>query len=303
MTLYTEYNQIGQDLIDWTDILQKIDVDVPLGEEQFNIECPFHKDDKPSLSINTKKGVWICFAGCGQGSLKSFIRKHTGWSAREILNFLAENSDGYDPAKMFELNTPAPLGLPALEEKVFPYKQYVVPKWIFDRGFDKFTLNRWGCGITPSNGLVIPAHNKDAKLVGWIIRREFGIPKYVYAKGFKKSHILFGQPLVDTSNAVCITEGALDAMWLNQLGYQAVALLGMQMSKVQEDLIVGLPSKEIILCLDNDNAGKKGRDYILTRLRGRVNISYLKLPNQYKDVQEVKKYDILKETINNRRSW
>jgi len=57
------------------------------------------------------------------------------------------------------------------------------------------------------------------------------------------------------------------------------------------------------LCLDNDNAGKKGRDYILTRLRGRVNISYLKLPNQYKDVQEVKKYDILKETINNRRSW
>jgi hypothetical protein len=237
-------------LIDWTNILQKIDVDVPLGEEQFNIECPFHKDDKPSLSINTKKGVWICFAGCGQGSLKSFIRKRTGWSAREILNFLAENSDGYDPVKMFELNTPAPLGLPALEEKVFPYKQYVVPKWIFDRGFDKLTLNRWGCGITPSNGLVIPAHDKDAKLVGWIIRRQFGIPKYV-----------------------------------------------------QEDLILGLPSKEIILCLDNDDAGKKGRDYILTRLRGRVNISYLKLPNQYKDVQEVKKYDILKETINNRRSW
>ena len=230
MTLYTEYNQTGQDLIDWTNILQKIDVDVPLGEEQFNIECPFHKDDKPSLSINTKKGVWICFAGCGQGSLKSFIRKRTGWSAREILNFLAENSDGYDP------------------------------KWIFDRGFDKLTLNRWGCGITPSNGLVIPAHDKDAKLVGWIIRRQFGIPKYVYAKGFKKSHILFGQPLVDTSNAVCITEGALDAMWLNQLGYQAVALLGMQMSKVQEDLILGLPSKEIILCLDNDDAGKRATE-------------------------------------------
>ena len=303
MTSYTGLDQQKQNMIDWTEILHKIGVDVPLGAEQFNIECPFHKDDKPSLAINTNKGVWICFAGCGQGSLKSFIRKRMGWSARKILDFLVENSEGYDPVKMFEIDTPAPLGLSALEEKEFPFKQYVVPKWIFDRGFDKFTLNRWGCGITSSNGLVIPAHDKDAKLVGWIIRREFGVPKYVYAKGFKKSHILFGQPLVDTSNAVCITEGALDAMWLNQLGYQAVALLGMQMSKVQEELILELPSKEIILCLDNDEAGEKGRDYILTRLRGRVNISYLKLPIGYKDVQEVKNYDTIKETIENRRIW
>jgi len=289
-------------MIDWTEILNKIDVDVPLGAEQFNIECPFHNDDKPSLAINTKKGVWICFAGCGQGSLKSFIRNKTGWGAREINQFIADNSTGYDD-KVFQIDNPAPLGLPPLEEKVFPFKQYMVPKWVFDRGFTKFTLNRWGCGITSTNGLVIPAHDKDSKLVGWVIRREFGIPKYVYAKGFKKSHILFGQHLVDTSNAVCITEGALDAMWLNQLGYQAVALLGMQMSKIQEELILDLPSKEIILCLDNDGAGKKGRDYILTRLSNRVNISYLKLPKQYKDVQEVKNYDILKETIENRRIW
>ena len=48
---------------------------------------------------------------------------------------------------------------------------------------------------------------------------------------------------------------------------------------------------------------KKGRDYILTRLSNRVNISYLKLPNQYKDVQEVKNYDTIKETIKNRRIW
>ena len=151
MISYTGLDQQKQNMIDWTEILHKIGVDVPLGAEQFNIECPFHTDDKPSLAINTEKGVWICFAGCGQGSLKSFIRKRMGWSARKIIDFLVENSEGYDPAKMFEIDTPAPLGLPALEEKVFPYKQYVVPKWIFDRGFDKFTLNRWGCGITPSN--------------------------------------------------------------------------------------------------------------------------------------------------------
>jgi len=302
MTSYTGLDQQRLNMIDWTEILNKIDVDVPLGAEQFNIECPFHVDDKPSLAINTEKGVWICFAGCGQGSLKSFIRIKTGWGASAINKFIADNSSG-NIENIFQINDPAPLGLPPLEEKEFPFKQYMVPKWVFNRGFTKFTLNRWGCGITPSNGLVIPAHDKDSKLVGWVIRREFGIPKYVYAKGFKKSHILFGQHLIDTSNSVCITEGALDAMWLNQLGYQAVALLGMQMSKAQEELILRLPSKEIILCLDNDIAGKKGRDYILTRLSNRVNISYLKLPNQYKDVQEVKNYDTIKETIKNRRIW
>lgn len=305
MNTYTEQNLYGkvENSIDWLDILHKIGVDVPRGEEQFNIACPFHKDDKPSLAINTEKGVWICFAGCGQGSLKSFIRAYKGWSARQIVDFLVENSNGYNPVKVFEIDTPAPLGLPALEEKVFPYKQYEVPDWIYDRGFNEFILRRWGCGITPTNGLVIPAHDKDAKLVGWIIRREHGVPKYVYAKGFKKSHILFGQPLVDTSNAVCITEGALDAMWLNQLGYQAVALLGMHMSTVQEELIMRLPSKEIILSLDNDEAGKKGREHILKRLQGKINISYLKLPSGYKDVQEIKNSEIIKETIKNRRIW
>lgn len=28
--------------------------------------CPFHKDKNPSLSINTRKGLWYCF-GCGKG--------------------------------------------------------------------------------------------------------------------------------------------------------------------------------------------------------------------------------------------
>ena len=43
--------------------------------------------------------------------------------------------------------------------------------------------------------------------------------------------------------------------------------------------------------------------HILKRLQGRINISYLKLPMGYKDVQDIKKRDIIKETIENRRIW
>ena len=38
------------------------------------VQCPFHDDIKPSLSIHPEKG-WICFAGCGEGRLTSLAVK------------------------------------------------------------------------------------------------------------------------------------------------------------------------------------------------------------------------------------
>ena len=48
------------------------------------IACPFHLDNRASCAINLDKGVWICFAGCGQGSLKTFIQKISNKSWDEI---------------------------------------------------------------------------------------------------------------------------------------------------------------------------------------------------------------------------
>ena len=70
----------------------------------------------------------------------------------------------------------------------------------------------------------------------------------------KKSRILFGANHIEPTDFVCVTEGSLDAMWLDQCGYASVALLGASMSKYQEELLVDLPTKEIVLCLDNDSA-------------------------------------------------
>lgn len=44
---------------------------LPRGEEWSpgqNAHCPFHDDDKPSLSINVETGQFKCFAGCTQGN-------------------------------------------------------------------------------------------------------------------------------------------------------------------------------------------------------------------------------------------
>ena len=184
-----------------------------------------------------------------------------------------------------------------------PFKLGMVPKWIFDRGFDKQSLKIWLCGISPANGLIIPVKDINFRTVGWITRQEKQIPKYLYSKGLKKSHILFGQPYIRDCEYVCVTEGPLDAMWLNQLGFSAVALLGMSMSEKQKDLILTLPTKEIILCLDNDEAGQRGKKRAFELLDNKIKVSHIDIPEEYKDVQDIKSYGILKNVIKNKRYW
>jgi hypothetical protein len=36
------------------------------------LHCPFHPDKTPSLAVNFETGAWICFAGCGKGSVFQF---------------------------------------------------------------------------------------------------------------------------------------------------------------------------------------------------------------------------------------
>ena len=112
---------------------------------------------------------------------------------------------------------------------------------------------------------------------------------------------MFGQDLItETQDFVCITEGSLDTMWLDQNGFSSVALLGAHMSRTQQDLAMKLPTKELVLCLDNDDAGRIGLEKAMTCLQPKVMVSYIKLPEEYKDVQEVRDNILLQEIIQER---
>tara|TARA_R100001163_G_C5058726_1_gene195367 strand:+ start:729 stop:1592 length:864 start_codon:yes stop_codon:yes gene_type:complete len=287
-------------MIDWIQALLNLGIDVPVGVDEVSILCPFHDDNSESCSINLDKGVWICFAGCGQGSLKSFIQEYKDWDFKQVNQYLVSYKDTHSKRLFIE---PPIVEEGPLPEVNVPFKLGMVPKWIFDRGFDKQSMKKWLCGISPANGLIIPVKDINFRTVGWITRQEKQIPKYLYSKGLKKSHILFGQPYIRDCEYVCVTEGPLDAMWLNQLGFPAVALLGMSMSAKQKDLILTLPTKEIILCLDNDEAGQRGKKRAFELLDNKIKVSHIDIPEEYKDVQDIKSYGILKNVINNKRYW
>jgi putative DNA primase/helicase len=51
--------------------------------------CPFHNDNNPSFAFNTNTLQWICFAGCGKGSVFDFVMKVEGITFGDSLKKLA----------------------------------------------------------------------------------------------------------------------------------------------------------------------------------------------------------------------
>ena len=75
------------------------------------------------------------------------------------------------------------------------------------------------------------------------------------------------------------------------------------MSSIQEELLVNLPTDELVICLDNDEAGKLGSERISTCISKRFVITYIQLPREYKDVQDVRNINELQHIINTRTFW
>jgi len=286
--------------MDWTQLLLEAGFDVPLENPQFIIKCPFHDDVHASCSINVDKGMWICFRGCGQGSLRSFIQKFFGFDNLALSKYLNDREFSFD-INMFDEELSLETGdLPEVE---FPFTNGYVPEWIFDRGFTKKALKRWDCGVDSDNNLIIPIKDRESRLVGWVTRQYDREPKYLYSKGLKKSKVLFGEFNIEPCSFICVTEGTLDAIWLDQYGYSSVAILGANMSTSQQEAVLKLPTDELVLCLDNDDAGKIGTDRIMSCISKRFVVSYIQLPNEYKDVQDIRDETVLNKIINERTFW
>ena len=112
---------------------------------------------------------------------------------------------------------------------------------------------------------------------------------------------MFGQELItEPRDFICITEGSLDTMWLDQHGFASVALLGAHISRKQQELAFKLPTKELVLCLDNDDAGRIGLEKAMNDLIPKFMVSYVQLPKEFKDVQEIRNKEILQNIIQER---
>lgn len=92
-------------------------------------------------------------------------------------------------------------------------------------------------------------------------------------------------------------------MWLDQHHYTGLGILGAIVSQNQIDLVSTLNPGEVVLALDNDDAGQKGIAKATFDMGNRFLLSYLKIPRQYKDVQDIQDINILNKVMKNTQLW
>ena len=120
-------------------------------------------------------------------------------------------------------------------------------------------------------------------------RESLKIPKYKNTS-FKKGNYLFGlfenKESIIENDMVYIVEGQFDVIKANSIGFNNVIALGTShMTNYQFSTILRY-TNNIILLLDNDEAGIKGRESIIKKYSKFANIQNFYIPESYKDIDE-----------------
>lgn len=266
--------------------------------------CPLHGGTNPTqFRVSISKNVWNCFSECKHGgnvldfvAEKESITVHAaalkliGWFQLSADKSPEDEPEPAAPPPQRSLpvagaKAPAPArstGAETGENKPLGFQlQDLKPEhpYLTGRGLTRETLVDFGVGFCGKGMLkdriAIPIHNLDGKVVAYAGRwpgepPDAGTPKYKLPPGFKKSLELFN---LDRAKQVVgplvIVEGFFDCMTLWQHGVKrVVALMGSTLSSAQEELIRRHTDQhsQVIVLLDEDDAGRAGREQLAVRL-------------------------------------
>jgi len=119
------------------------------------------------------------------------------------------------------------------------------------------------------------------------------IPKYKNTKNnqyFKKGQCLFGlfenkQQIIE-QNLVYVVEGQMDVIKAMEKGFRNIVALGTSNMTSYQFSVISRYTDNIILLLDNDEAGEKGRKSAINRFGKLANIQNFYIPERFKDIDE-----------------
>ena len=203
-----------------------------------------------------------------------------------------------DNAEAAELKTSAPAAKPAARPAASPKAapesnvpnaplkfrldklERTHPYLTEQRGLTPETIVDFGIGFCAkgmmADRIAIPIHNAKGEVVAYAGRfigaPPEGAPKYKLPPGFRKSQELFNLDRAIKEPAdkpLLIVEGFFDAMKIHDHGYRkVVAIMGATLSSAQEELIRQHTTSDshVIVMLDENEAGKAGREDIACRL-------------------------------------
>ena len=274
--------------------------------DSLNGPCPIHNGENPTqFRVSLGKNIWNCFSKCKQGgnvldfiskmedvSIHAAALKAIDWFQIDV-GTVSKDSDEAE-GKTEPPSKPAPAPKQS-ERRQTPAEDTSTPNkplkfrldklershsYLAERGLTLETLVNFGAGFCAkgmmAGRIAIPIHNPHGEVVAYAGRLvgepSDDNPKYKLPPGFRKSLELFNIDRASKESSdspLVIVEGFFDCMKLHQEGYsKTVALMGSTLSAAQEELIRKhtQSNSQIIVMLDEDEAGQAGRKDLVARL-------------------------------------
>lgn len=283
-----------------------IEIEDIRGDEAWAL-CPNPKHDEhgASWSINIDTGAHNCFS-CGfGGSFLWLVLKAKGWDSRE--------PEDVDKAVAWVRKRG---GIAVARKKLGGEQAYVKKKAeevteadlaLFDSRIPLHALRKrdiiqeaaeaYGVLWNPAcQSWILPVRDPyTGDLRGWQEKSKtlmLNFPPHM-----EKADTLFGYHLLDTmeGSTVYVEESPLDCLRLWTYSVEvAVSGYGVHISDTQMDLIVDHPKvKEVVMCLDNDDAGRRKEQQIWTDYRRRTKLYFA----NYEGIREKDHGDMSPEGI------
>ena len=257
------------------------DVDFREGAE-VKVLCPFHNDTNPSATINTEKSLfhcWVCGVGYNEAQFIAKINNIDISEAYRVLDKFSENQTQAD----WHLTEKAYLWAnTSFLEKVRALGLSDEVIETLDLGITKDELGRFYLGIPVFyNGVLMDVRSYN------LLKHENALKcksKTGSQAGFVIPYDIWSK---DKINKTYLLEGEKDMMMARSLGINAITLTGGAGAKPNEFVINAFKDREVVVCYDNDKAGRDGMQNIyLTLKRVAKSIKYINIADGVKEEKE-----------------
>lgn len=257
------------------------------GDNVF-IQCPFHSNGKekhPSCTVfardddkYTDKGITHCFA-CGISVPLFTLVGHCfdqddefgkEWLVQRYSNIFIEKQT-YLPE--IQIGKPKET---ALDESILDQFAYFHP-YQFQRKLSQEIILKYKVGYDKeTDSITFPVWDEHNRLK-FITKRSVKTKQFFIPQGVKKPVYLLNFMLKENRDTVFVCESQINALYLNTLGYPAVALIGTG-TRDQYEILNKSPIRHYILAFDGDEAGDKGITRFLSNIRKDVFVDVMLLP-------------------------
>ena len=312
-----------------------LDIDLFYSADKMIGPCPVHGGDNPSgFNVNVDiesqwAGAWFCntqkchekfpndIIGLIQGILSRKMNKE--FSFKETIDYIESvisvdrtniHVNNYDMVHQV-FSKKADNQILCHRDRLI--KSLIIPcPYFVRRGFSKEVLEEFGIGFCNDESkpmykrsvfpIFNPGNFDNNEIIGVVGRsvEDDAKEKWKFSKGFSAGQNLFGynkayERMKKTGSAILV-EGQGDVLRLHEAGIiNSVGIFGCDLNDEQSILLERASVDNIVLALDNDKAGRQGRDKIIKKYGKMFNIKIVSFSK--KDIGDLTVDEIQEEII------